>query len=126
MKFDLKAFNENLHIALTSGSNQRTLENFSTAAERFSERPSPPPLVASTLLVPGYVDAEEVGHIANFIARLNPDIPYALLAFHPNFVMHDLPLTSKGHAQSALETAKAAGLTNVRLGNIHLLSREYD
>jgi pyruvate formate lyase activating enzyme len=126
IKFDLKAYNENLHIALTSGSNQRTLENFSSAAERFSERPSPPPLVASTLLVPGYVDPEEVGRIAKFIAHLNPDIPYALLGFHPHFVMNDLPLTSKVHAQAALEAARAAGLTNVRIGNIHLLSLDYD
>jgi pyruvate formate lyase activating enzyme len=126
MKFDLKAFDENLHIALTGGSNQRTLENFSAAAARFHERPSPPPLVASTLLVPGYVDIEEVGRIAKFIAALNPDIPYALLAFHPHFMIHDLPLTSKGHAQAALESAREAGLTNVRLGNIHLLSQDYD
>ena len=126
IKFDLKAFDENLHIALTGGSNRRTLENFAAAAAQFSERPSPPSLVASTLLVPGYVDLEEVGRIAGFIANLNPHIPYALLAFHPHFMMHDLPLTSKGHAQAALETAQAAGLTNVRLGNIHLLSHDYD
>jgi pyruvate formate lyase activating enzyme len=126
MKFDLKAFDENLHIALTGGSNQQTLDNFAAAAARFSERPFPPPVVASTLLVPGYVDAQEVGQIAEFIAHLNPDIPYALLAFHPHFVMHDLPLTSKSHAQAALEVAQSAGLRNVRLGNIHLLSHEYD
>ena len=126
IKFDLKALDENLHIALTGGSNQRTLENFAAAATRFSERPSPPLLIASTLLVPGYVDPGEVGRIASFIANLNPDIPYALLAFHPHFVMHDLPLTSKGHAQAALEAAQAAGLNNVRIGNIHLLSQNYD
>ncbi|OGO16326.1 MAG: hypothetical protein A2Z14_03365 [Chloroflexi bacterium RBG_16_48_8] len=124
MKFDLKAFDENLHVALTGDSNQRTLENFAKAANRFSDRPSPPPVVASTLLVPGYIDAQEVGRIARFIAHLNPDIPYALLGFHPHFVMHDLPLTSKGHAQAALEAAHEAGLKNVRLGNIHLLSEE--
>jgi pyruvate formate lyase activating enzyme len=76
--------------------------------------------------VPGYVDPEEVGRIARFIANLNPDIPYALLAFHPHFVMHDLPLTSKGHAQAALEAAQTAGLNNVRIGIIHLLSQNYD
>jgi pyruvate formate lyase activating enzyme len=126
MKFDLKAFDENLHLALTGGSNRRTLENFSQAALQFSERPSPPLVIASTLLVPGYVDVKEVGQIASFIADLNPDIPYALLAFHPHFVMHDLPLTSKGHAYEALEVAQAAGLTNVRLGNTHLLSYDYE
>jgi len=36
--------------------------------------------------VPGYVDAEQVGKIARFIAALNPRIPYALFAFAPNFL----------------------------------------
>jgi pyruvate formate lyase activating enzyme len=76
--------------------------------------------------VPGYVDPEEAGRITRFIANLNPDIPYALLAFHPHFVMHDLPLTSKGHAQAALEAAQTAGLTHVHIGNIHLLSEDYN
>jgi pyruvate formate lyase activating enzyme len=32
IKFDLKAFHENLHLALTGTSNRRTLENFALAA----------------------------------------------------------------------------------------------
>jgi pyruvate formate lyase activating enzyme len=71
------------------------------------------------------VDAAEVGQIARFIAGLNPHIPYALLAFHPHFHMHDLPRTSRRHAQECLEAARAAGLTNVRVGNLHLLSETY-
>jgi pyruvate formate lyase activating enzyme len=126
IKFDIKAFDENLHLSLTGGSNRRTLENFAWVASHFSERPSPPPVIASTLLVPGYIDAHEVGQIARFIADQNPDIPYALLAFHPNFMIHDLPLTSKEHALEAQEAALGEGLTNVRLGNMHLLSTEYN
>jgi pyruvate formate lyase activating enzyme len=125
IKFDLKARNEALHVALTGASNLRTLENFARAARRFSKRPDPPLVVASTLLVPGYVDAHEVALIAGFIAGLNPNIPYALLAFAPHFCMQDLPRTSVGHARAAEEAARAAGLTNVRIGNRHLLSRDY-
>jgi len=125
IKFDLKAFDSNLHRALTGASNAQTLANFAAAAEYFHQRSSPPLVVASTLLVPGYVDAEEVGRIAQFIADLNPDIPYALLGFHPHFFMDDLPCTSFRHAGEALEAARAAGLRNVRLGNVHLLSNAY-
>lgn len=125
IKFDLKAYDAALHIALTSESNRRTLENFARAARRFDERPEPPLVVASTLLVPGYVDAEEVGRIARFIADLNPDLPYALLGFGPHFYMPDLPRTSVRHAETAEAAARAAGLTNVRIGNRHLLSRDY-
>jgi pyruvate formate lyase activating enzyme len=125
IKFDLKAWSEELHIALCGASNKRTLENFRLLAEYIERRPSPPFLVASTLLVPGYVDKEEVSSIAAFISSLNPNIPYALLAFHPQFMMNDLPTTSRRHAQECLAEAKAQGLTNVRVGNIHLLGDYY-
>ena len=121
IKFDLKAFDRDLHLLLTGISNRRTLENFERAARRFEERPDPPPVIASTLLVPGYVDPEQVGKIARFIAVLNPKIPYALLAFAPQFRMEDLPCTSLRHAEGAEAAARAAGLVNVRVGNRHLL-----
>ncbi len=125
IKFDLKAWDETLHIVLTGESNRRTLENFAQAVRRFKERSDPPRVVASTLLVPGYVDAEEVEHIARFIANLSPDVPYALLAFAPHFYMSDLPPTSARHAREAEAAARAAGLTNVRIGNRRLLSDDY-
>ena len=125
VKFDLKAHDEDLHIALTGASNRQTLENFARAAARFDEQPTPPPVVASTLLVPGYVDADEVGRIARFIADLNPAIPYALLGFAPHFLFPDLPRTSVRHAEEAEAAARAAGLRIVRVGNRHLLSRDY-
>jgi pyruvate formate lyase activating enzyme len=85
------------------------------------ERPDPPFLVASTLLVPGYVGEEEVSKIASFIARLNPDIPYALLGFAPQFCLDDFPTTSVAQAEACVEAAKRAGLRRVRLGNHHLI-----
>lgn len=127
VKFDLKAHDDNLHRTLTGASNRQTLANFVRAVARsaervrFNERPTSPPVVASTLLVPGYVDAEEVGHIARFIADLNPAIPYALLGFAPQFLFPDLPRTSVRHAEEAETAARAAGLHTVRIGNRHLL-----
>jgi pyruvate formate lyase activating enzyme len=125
IKFDLKAFDENLHVALTGVSNRRTLENVRRAAARIAERPDPPLVVAATLLVPGYVDAAEVGRIARFLADLDPSIPYSLLGFHPHFFVPDLPRTSVRHADEAEAAARAAGLARVRVGNRHLLSRAY-
>jgi pyruvate formate lyase activating enzyme len=75
--------------------------------------------------VPGYVDAREVSQIARFIASLDPAIPYSLLAFYPHFFMGDLPTTSRRHANECLKAAKAAGLANVKIGNLHLLSDLY-
>jgi pyruvate formate lyase activating enzyme len=121
IKFDLKAFDEELHLAMSGVSNRRTLENFARAARRFRDRPNPPLVVASTLLVPGYVDANQVAKIARFIACIDPGIPYSLLAFAPQFLMSDLPHTSVDHAFEAEQAAQEAGLDRVRLGNRHLL-----
>lgn len=125
IKFDLKAHNEPMHIALTGFSNRRTLQNFAEAASRAGARPDPPLVVASTPLVPGYVDADEVGAIARFIAGLDPEIPYRLLAFHPGFLMENLPTTSRRHAEQCLDAARRAGLRHVALGNLHLLGELY-
>jgi len=121
IKFDLKAWDECLHRALCGVSNRRTLKNFAFASRLVAERRDPPLLVAATLLVPGYVEADQVSKIAQFIARLDPDIPYALLAFHPDFEMIDLPATSRQQALECLAAARQAGLTRVRIGNQHLL-----
>lgn len=118
IKIDLKALNENLHIALCGTSNRNTLSNFSRIARRTSRRPQ---IVASTLLVPGYVDEHEVGDIAAFIADIDEDIPYSLLAFHPDYLMTDLPATSRRDALAAEHAARKVGLSNVRVGNLHLL-----
>lgn len=122
IKFDLKAYDDTLHQALTGISNKRTLENFRHAAGMIDQRPVPPPLVASTLLVSGYIDHREVHAISEFIAGIDPQIPYNLLAFHPQFLMDDLPTTSRELAYRCLAEARNAGLQNVRLGNIHLLN----
>ena len=122
VKFDLKAWDTNLHAALTGVNNQRTLNNFTRAAAYTGRRSQPPVLIANTLLVTGYIDAEEVGAIARFIASLDPNIPYSLLAFHPQFFMSDLPMTSRVLANRCSQAASDAGLTNVRIGNVHLLT----
>jgi len=122
IKFDLKTWSEELNIALCGVSNKPTLANFKMIGEKFYEnRKELPVLSASTLLVPGYVDAEEVENIAKFISEIHPNIPYTLLAFYPCYVMNDLPTTSR---KQALECQKAAEkhLKNTRIGNIHLLS----
>jgi len=121
LKFDLKAWDTSLHVALTGVTNQQTLDNFARVAPKIGRRPIPPLLIASTLLVPGYIDAREVAAIAGFIVGLNPDIPYSLLAFHPQFYMSDMPLTSKTLANQCVRAARDSGLKNVRLGNVHLL-----
>ena len=121
IKFDIKAFDDNLYFVLTGSSNKNTLRNFKIASKFIPERESPPLVVASTLLIPGYIDEIEIKKISEFICALNPDIPYKLLGFCPQFYMSDLPPTSKELAYSCLKTAKKCGLRNVDIGNRNLL-----
>lgn len=121
IKFDLKSFSEEIHLALCGVSNSQTLKNFAALAAHIPERPEVPLLTASTLLVPGYIDLEEIHGLARFIATLNPDIPYSLLGFYPQFYLTDLPTTPRDLAYRAREVALAAGVKQVHLGNIHLL-----
>jgi pyruvate formate lyase activating enzyme len=121
IKFDLKAFDDSLHRALCGTTNRQTHQNFRYLGEWVARRPDPPFLIASTLLVPGYVDAEQVGKIAALIAGIDPEIPYSLLGFHPDFEMSDLPPTSRRQAEDCAEAAARAGLKRLHIGNWHLL-----
>ena len=121
IKFDIKAWNDSLHRALCGVSNERTKENFEWVAQWIKKRPEPPLLIASTLLVPGYIDEEEVRGISTWVASLDPDIPYALLAFYPQFFFKDLPVTPRDLAIRCKEVAQGEGLRRVRIGNLHLL-----
>ena len=119
-KFDIKAVSPELYRSLTGISNSTMLKNFKELSSMKSDRKGEF-LVASILLVPGYVDLLEVKKICRFIVDNDPTIPTALLGFSPHHAMSDLPRTSKAHAKASLDIAKDEGLTNVRIGNAGLL-----
>lgn len=121
IKFDLKAFDEKLNIVLTGVSNKRTYENFKLIGDEFLPKADYPLLTATTLLVPGYIDEIEVEKIASFISKINPEIPYSLLVFYPEFYLNDLPVTPKEIVFRCYEKAKKY-LKNVHIGNLHLIN----
>ncbi len=121
IKFDLKAWSEPVHFALCGVSNKRTMRNFTYLGRWVGRRPDPPFLIASTLLVPGYIDEDEIRGISRLIASVSPEIPYALLAFYPQFYFGDLRTTARSHALRCKEIAEEVGLQRVRIGNTHLL-----
>ncbi|MFX1445311.1 MAG: radical SAM protein [Promethearchaeota archaeon] len=122
IKFDLKSFNEKLNLALCGVNNRRTLENFKFLAENYfgTRGKEMPEMSACTLMVPGYVNHEEVEQIARFVSELNNEIPYSLLVFHGDYQMRDLPITPRKQAEKCFEVAKNY-LERVNLGNKFLL-----
>jgi pyruvate formate lyase activating enzyme len=122
LKFDLKCHNPNLSRALSGVDNSSAYANFKNVYDRFyEERPDLPVLTATTLMVPGYTDAEEVDQIAGFIASIDEAIPYSLLVFHPHYMMSDLPVTPLKQVQECYLAARKH-LKRVNLGNLNLLT----
>jgi len=124
IKFDLKAWDDRMNRALSGASNRFTLRNFRWLSRYAGERGDRgvPFLVASTLLVPGYVEEDEVRSIAHFIASLDPGIPYSLLAFAPCFKMTEMPLIDRDTVERCVAAAREAGLERIHVGNAHLIA----
>ncbi len=121
IKIDFKTFSEELNIALCGVSNKNTKENIRLVAEYMKKRESPPILVVSTLLIPGYIDEYEITEMARFLSSINEEIPWSFLGFYPHFYLDDLPRTSRKQANLALKIAEKYGIKKTHIGNIHLL-----
>jgi len=55
--------------------------------------------------------------LTKFVAQINPEIPTRFLAFHSDYMLRDLPPTSRRHAEAAVKIAGENGLAEVSLGN---------
>ena len=74
---DLKAYDENKHIYLTSCSNKRVLEcigHIGDNRDRFSFK-----VEVDTVLIPNIVDLDEIEKIAKFLS--NWDLPYRITGY---------------------------------------------
>jgi pyruvate formate lyase activating enzyme len=120
-KFDLKYATPALGNLFSGVSNKQSFKNFKQCYQRFYHQRSEPVLAATTLLIPGYITGTEVKKIADFIADLDPTIPYSLLAFFPALFLSDLPITSRNQVEECYQAAKDAGLESVHIGNKHLI-----
>ena len=121
IKADLKCWSSEILYALSGVEHRAAYKNFRWLGRRHHERPEVPFARASTLLVPGYVDDEEIRELASFIADLDPTIPYSLLAFHPLYYMDDMPFTRREDAERFVDVCMKEGLQRVRIGNPWLL-----
>jgi pyruvate formate lyase activating enzyme len=72
-----------------------------------------------TLVIPGFNDSDqELTQIAEFLAGVNPDIPWHVTAFHQDYKMRDPDKTSAATLMRAAEIGERAGLHYVYAGNI--------
>jgi pyruvate formate lyase activating enzyme len=72
-----------------------------------------------TLLVPGLNDdPAELRDLTGFLARLSPDIPWHVTAFHPAYKMSDAECTTASMLAGAVAVGREAGLRFVYAGNL--------
>jgi pyruvate formate lyase activating enzyme len=72
-----------------------------------------------TLVIPGFNDSnEELRDIARFLAKISPDIPWHVTAFHQDYKMTDPDDTPVATLLRAAEIGKSEGLNFVYAGNL--------
>jgi len=110
-KVDLKGFHDR-HYRDLGGTLQPVLETIKGLKQRGIW------LEVVTLVVPDFNDSdEELTGIAEFLAGVDPDIPWHITAFHTDYKM-DNPNTTPAHLLRAYEIGKRAGLRYIYPGNI--------
>ena len=109
---DIKAYDNEVHRRLTGCSNERILKLPYEIKKRDFV------LEVLSLFIPGWVEADQIEKIAKILLEVDPQIPFTILAFFPEYQLKDVPSPSLKQMLEAYASVKDLGLTNVRLGNI--------
>ncbi|MEQ9715240.1 MAG: radical SAM protein [Candidatus Asgardarchaeia archaeon] len=107
--FDIKAYNDDVHRALTGAPSEPVLSN----AEYIARYARDKLWEYRILVIPGIIDVDEIKAICEFIASIDPSLPICFLAFRPNFVLDQHMGATWKLMNKAVEIARKVGLTNV-------------
>ncbi len=79
-----------------------------------------------SLYIPNLVETEQLKKIAQLLFEVDPEIPFTILAFFPEYQMKRYRSPKTAEMIEAFLEVKAVGLKNVRLGNcgVFALSKE--
>ncbi len=110
---DLKSFNDAFYRKVCKGRLKPVLEAIRLYHEKGVW------VEVTTLVIPGQNDSqEELGRIAEFIDSVNPQIPWHVTAFHPDYKMASRTSTPAKTLLKARDIGFAAGLDYVYVGNV--------
>ena len=111
-KVDLKTFNPKNYRQLGG-----VLENVTQTIRMLKERNFWVEIV--TLVVPGFSDdPDELKRMAEFIASIDPWMPWHMTAFHPDYKMTDPRKTEADDLLGVVEIGRQAGLKYLYPGNL--------
>lgn len=117
--YDIKAYHDDVHRALTGAPVAPVLRNATEIASNAPEKL----WEFRFLVIPG-ITVDEVAPVAAFIADMDDAIPFNLLAFRPNFVLEHHPPAIQYLMEEAVREARAAGLVNVRVHGYQAVAGE--
>lgn len=106
--FDIKAYHDDVHRALTGAPAGPVLRNAAHIAKKAPEKL----WEFRFLLIPG-ITSGEVTPIARFIAGIDTSLPLNILAFRPNFLLEHHPPAIQYLMERAVHEARDAGLKRV-------------
>ncbi len=114
---DIKAWEDDTHRWLTGGTNAWILGLPAEILGRGFV------LEVLSLYIPQVVEADQLAQIARHLAAVDTAIPFTILAFFPAHRMRGYRAPATSEMIAAYHGAKAAGLQNVRLGNLGVFAR---
>lgn len=116
---DLKSFNPEYYQKICHAKIKPVLENIKLLHERGIW------VEVTTLIVPGQNDDPgELTQLAEFIAKIDPNIPWHISRFFPQYKMQNLGPTPLKTLEQAYDIGTRAGLKYIYVGNITDSSHE--
>lgn len=106
--FDVKAYHDDVHRALTGAPVEPVLRNAEHMAEEAKEK-----LWEFRVLVIPSLNEKEIKPIARFLSEIDKELPLNFLAFRPNFLLENHKGATRKMMEKAVETARETGLKNV-------------
>ncbi len=103
--FDLKAFSNEVHLALTGASSAPVLRNAAYVGKHAKEK-----LWEYRILVIPAINEEEIARLCRFIAEIDAQLPVCFLAFQPNYVLEHRAGATAALMDRCVEIGAANGL----------------
>jgi len=106
--YDIKAYSDEVHRALTGVPAGPVLRNAEIIAKEAEDK-----LWEFRILVIPGINEDEIEPISSFLAQANRNVKVCFLAFRPNYVQEEYPGATYYLMEKSVDTAKKAGLKNV-------------
>ncbi len=119
--FDIKAFDDDVHRALTGAPVKPVLRNVEEVIKRAEDKL----WEFRYLLIPG-INEKDVEPLAEFLQEIDETVPLNFLAFRPNFILEGIRGIRREELKKAVDTSREAGLTDVSWSGRPGLSEKID